>query len=735
MKHKPKSQRIGTSHRKVHQPRTSSIRKTVRPHADHSSSRSNERPNQTRAAVGSEGLQQGWLSMTPRGFGFVTTANATSDIFIPPGMTGGALHGDWVEVQTSTSNKGLDGRVTKVLRRGLKELTGIIRLHHKVATFDTEDPRLPSIIHVEEPLDTEWNRAAREGQVFLAEITHYPTHPDEPPVVKVVRVLGDAGVARVEVEKIKVRENVIESFDTNVEGELEQFSQAQLEQVAQQQAKRRDVRSIPLLTIDPDDARDHDDAVWVEKRGSGYRVIVAIADVSFFVEEDTALDAAALARGCSVYLPDRAIPMLPDQLSGNLASLKEGVDRLTLAVEIEINDRGDIERAECFEGVMRAAARLTYAQVASALGQSHSVPAGPAQAHLSQLKMLLEISERLRAQRVKHGGLDFDLPEARVRVDNVTGEPIDAIQTRQDPGIKRAYQIIEDFMLLANVAVAQLLNKARVPAVYRIHGPPSEKKLEQFAEVAASYGHHLQSTDQKSLQQFLKRIEGRPEAQTLSYLLLRSMDQATYALENIGHFGLGFSHYVHFTSPIRRYPDLLVHRQVKKHLIDKKPPPKDAGTLQALAYAAALSSKLERRAMTVEREVSDLYKTILMRDQIGNRYTGRISHLSQQGFFVSIPNPAVEVYCRLSDLKHDHYFLDDLGIRWVGRKTKLTYSLGDELEVETTDISIINRHIYAVPLTHGKRLERSLTRKKTQPPQKDQKQKHKRQTNHHRRRR
>ncbi len=314
-----------------------------------------------------------------------------------------------------------------------------------------------------------------------------------------------------------------------------------------------------MVTIDPPDARDHDDAVWAERlAGGAFRVVVAIADVSHYVREGSALDRAALERATSIYLPDRVIPMLPHELSSNLASLVPDEDRLTLAVEVEVGPKGAIRRHRFIEGVMRSGARLSYHGVARALHLTEQgEPQHEAERRRELLSTLWDVSKALRARRQRRGSIDFDLPEPRIVLDD-GGEPIDIRRSRTDPGVRKTYALIEDLMLLANEVVATDLSRRKVPAIYRVHGEPNEAKIAIFAELASSLGYALDEDAgrrPRKLAEFLKRVEGTTHAQALSFLLLRAMQQAAYDTTNVGHFALAAPNYLHFTSPIRRYPD------------------------------------------------------------------------------------------------------------------------------------------------------------------------------------
>jgi ribonuclease R len=453
------------------------------------------------------------------------------------------------------------------------------------------------------------------------------------------------------------------------------------------------------VTIDPSDARDHDDALWAERmKDGGYRVLIAIADVAHYVRPGSAIDQEAFERGCSIYLPDRAIPMLPAELSSNLASLVPGKDRLTMAVMVELGPSGGVHTYELIEGVMRSRARITYDGAARALGFSKE-PAREkaAEAHLETLEVLSELADILRKRRTKRGSLNFDLPEPRIKFEESTGEPIDVYRQKGDPGIKRAYGIVEEMMLLANEVVAEDLHSRRMPAVYRVHGTPDEDKLLKVCEMAHALGEKLDPDDAvvpKKLAKFVRRIEGKPNASTIHYLLLRAMQQAQYDTKCTGHFALAAKYYCHFTSPIRRYPDLCVHRALKIVIHDDD---YDEDVMRADFKRAAIeSSRLERRSVKLERDVMDLYRAILMQGRVGEEFDAKISGMAGHGFYSSFDSPFVDALTPVERLA-DWYEMDDLGVRMIGERTGTVFALGDPIRLRVETVSIDRREIVAVP--------------------------------------
>jgi ribonuclease R len=642
---------------------------------------------------GRGGELEGVLSLNVRGFGFVVTEGQEPDVFIPPGYLGGAMHGDRVRVRSKPSPKGLDGRVVGVLERAVRYIGGQLHVTERGTSLEPDDERLRMPIHVKGKLPPE----ARTGLGAIAKVLSYPEREGDPLEVRVVETFQPEAFVQYEIRRILLREGVSEEFASDVQAEAAALPHAI---TTQARRGREDLRAIPLLTIDPADARDHDDAVWAERLPDrGYRVLVAIADVSHYVQEGSALDREGLERGCTIYLPARAIPMLPVELSGNLASLLAKRDRLTLAVEIELDAHGAVLRHRFIEGVMRSAACLTYEGVAQALGLTVHGPNQPeAHTHLAELSVLLEVAKLLRERRRARGSLEFELPEAKVRVDDETGQPINVERSRRDPGVARAYGMIEELMLLANEVVAEDLTTRELPTIYRVHGTPDPDRIETFCALAQALGFELGAdvaAQPKKLARFLTSVQGTPHAMALGYLLLRAMQQASYDTTNVGHFGLAAEHYTHFTSPIRRYPDLAVHRIVRSVARGERVEVKRLP--EQLKLQASQSSQRERRAMAIEREVVDLYGAYLMRDQLGETFDATISGVTEHGFYATLDAPFVDVLCRAAALPRDRYELDSHGVRLRGMLGGRVYALGDRVRLRIEDVSMAQRKVLAVP--------------------------------------
>ena len=679
---------------------------------------------------------EGRLTMTRQGYGFVNVYDGSPDVFIPPDAVGPALQGDTVQIRARPSPKGREGHVVGIAKRRPKEVTGTLHPRGRGMIFEPDDERLRSPMRVVGDVP----KAAKKGGVILGEIVGFPQRSEDRPEVRILEVLGAQGVARIEVEKIKIREGIREAFPEEVDHEAAALPPRVERDVAD---RREDLRDIDLVTIDPETARDHDDAIWVKREGDGFKLIVAIADVSHYVTEGSAMDREAVSRGNSVYLPDRAIPMLPPELSTNLASLIPNRDRLCMAVDMHIDEKGHVSSYRIFEGLMRSHGKLSYDGVARALGLTKDGPHQPAaEKRVASLEVLLDLSKRLRQRRLKRGALDFDLPEGKVVLDD-RGEPEAIVQSRKDPGIRQAYRIVEDMMLVTNETVAAHIKRHAAPGVFRVHGKPDSERISMFCQVAKSFGYELDeesAATPKQLSRFLRRIDGTNEAPLLRYLLLRAMQQAIYDTDpSEGHFALAAKDYLHFTSPIRRYPDLLVHRIIRSMLRNES---LDAASLRPrLQRFAAQASEAERRAMLVERDVVDVYRAIYMQDHIGEELEGRIAGFAPYGIYVQIEDPFVSVLLPFEQLD-DTFEPDDLGIRLIGARTSKIFTMNDpvtvrveDVNVQTRDVvgSLLDHHVAEAPTEARRRQrrpdeKRQAQRPRGQKPRRNEPRKRKRQT-------
>lgn len=647
---------------------------------------------------GSEKLQVGKIKVHPDGFGFVNPEDGSEEIFVGSRLRANAMDGDRVEVSWWVGPRGLEGQVHQILNRGRSKLTGTLVKKGRSVHLQVDDPRIGFAVELRGDL-----KGGEPGQAVVARIVSYPRDASEAVAVEVAKVLGDPDDPRTEVEKILANAGIEDTFPPAVEAEADAYPTVVTEA---DRVDREDLRHVPFMTIDPETARDFDDAVALEALGQGYRLWVAVADVSHYVREGRPLDLEAQLRGCSVYLPNRAIPMLPEALSSHMCSLVPQEDRLAMVVRVDFDRQGHPKGSDFCAAVIHSRARLDYPGVAAALSGDVRGKRRKYEPHLPALKAMEAFSSVLRERRMERGALDLDLPQAVVELDEDDPRRVRNVrQSRKDPGERGAYAMIEEFMLAANEAVARSFTEREEDTLWRVHDAPGLERLETFAGLAESYGVEVdleETRTPKGLARVLEELKGHAAEKALSFQLLRSLKQATYDVVNIGHFGLAAGDYLHFTSPIRRYPDVVVHRLLKRRLASLgKPaggfPPQDARppvpTREQLAAVALASSQAERKAMEVERETVDVYRTFFMRDRVGDAFDGTVSAVTSFGFFVTIAEPFIEGLVRIEDLPDDEYDFDDRTLRLSGALSGNSISLGESVRVEVLNVSVPRRKI------------------------------------------
>jgi ribonuclease R len=648
-------------------------------------------------AAGDDNRAVGRISVHPAGYGFVDREDDLEDVFIPAKYRGSSLDGDRVLVHTWDGYKGTEGRVEKVLSRGRARLTGTLRQAGRVIFLEPDDPRIATDYgHISLEAGT---AGGKIGEAVVVEISRYPTPTRSELVARVTKVLGDPEDPRTEIEKIIACAEIPDEFPDEALAAAERTPrEVQLTDLAD----RIDLRDRAFVTIDPEDARDFDDALCVEDGPHGPRVWVAVADVSHYVRPDTPLDAEARIRGVSVYLPDRMVPMLPLELASGVCSLNPGVDRLAMVVRLDFDDEGHVRDKGFSAAVIRSRARLDYPGVAAALAGDFRGRREVYRPWTRSLERLDALARTLRKRRMSRGALDIEIPEPKVILDDDDPRLVrDVIRAKGDEAVKGAYQLVEEFMIIANEAVGAYFEERRIDGVWRVHAPPEEDRVDDLCEVLAHYGVGIDPVEARTpwgMKDVLEAVADAPQARALSFLVLRSLKQAQYDTENIGHFGLASEEYLHFTSPIRRYPDVLVHRQLKRQLHAEGYASGGAAamgtiTREELQDLAWTSSQHERRAAEAEREAVSMYRAYLMRDHVGEERPGQIAAVTHFGAFVELDEPFVEGLIKLDGIADDSFAFDPLRMTLAGRRTGLTLELGDRVIVEVVGASLASRRV------------------------------------------
>lgn len=633
------------------------------------------------------GAISGRLSAHRDGYGFVTPDDGGEDIFIPARFLQENLHGDRVEVRvTSRKRDGKrEGRIVRTLERGFTRIVGRFEQVKNFAYVTPDEKRIARDIHI--PAKACGN--ARPGQMVVAEITAYPT-ARRLAEGKLVEVLGWPDEPDVEALTILRKYELPDRFPAEVRRAADSISGS----VRDADLRGRvDLRGNVTVTIDGETARDFDDAVSVRKEGGGkIRLWVSIADVSHYVKPGSPLDVEAYLRGTSVYFPDRCIPMLPEELSNGICSLNPDVDRLTMTAELLFDIRGGVVEASFYPSVIHSSARLTYTTVKKILVDKDPQTLAMYDALVADLQIMEELATRLGEKRRKRGSIDFDLPEPEIVLD-LQGGTIAIVRAERN----LAHRVIEEFMLAANEAVAAYIEARDIPSLYRVHEPPDSVKLNDFREFIFNFGYEFKMFEERVLpgefQRLLDQAAGKPEERMINEVLLRCMKQARYAAENLGHFGLAASCYTHFTSPIRRYPDLVVHR-VLAGAIAGKLKKTDLERLAAeLPDVAAHASRRERLAMEAEREIVELKKMQFMQDKIGEEYDGYITGVTAYGFFVELVELFVEGMVHVTTLGRDYFRYLEKQHALMGERSREIFRIGNKVKVQVVNVSLEKKQI------------------------------------------
>ncbi|WP_411170046.1 ribonuclease R [Clostridium sp. MB05] len=634
------------------------------------------------------GLITGKLQVHQKGFGFLLPeTEGEKDVFIPSSSMNGAMNGDKVLVQITREDlngKKREGEVREVLERSNTKVIGVYEDSRNFGFVVPEDTRLNQDIFISK----KDRNGANDGNVVICEIVKWADKRRSPEGV-VKEVLGRKGDKGLDILTIIKKYGLPEEFPEKVLNYAENIEE-EIEE--KEYARRKDLRNLRMVTIDGEDAKDLDDAVSIERLDNGkFRLGVHIADVSHYVREKNPLDKEALKRATSVYLIDRVIPMLPKKLSNGICSLNPKVDRLALSCFMVIDKSGKVIQHEIEETVIKTSERMTYTDVTKILENNDEELIKRYDYLVDDFKAMEELCSILREKRMKRGAIDFNFEESKIILNDL-GKPIDIKPYER----AIANRIIEEFMLVCNETIAEHMFWTNLPFVYRIHEEPDEEKLEKFKEFVHNLGYVVrwgQEAHPRALQDILEKVEGKKEETVVSTLLLRSMMQAKYSPECVGHFGLAAKYYCHFTSPIRRYPDLQIHRIIKEQLNGKIDEKRTGRLTNIVEVASKQSSEMERLAQEAEREVDDLKKAEYMQERIGEEFTAIISSVTSFGLFAELPN-TIEGLIHITALDDDYYIYDEAHLCLIGERTKKVYRLGDEVKVKCTRVDIDNREVY-----------------------------------------
>ena len=635
-----------------------------------------------------EEILVGVLSKHKKGFGFVIPeTDEGGDVFVAPNAINGAMNGDSVSVRLlppGETNRTREGVIQQILKRAATEIVGTFEKSKRFGFVIADDRRFNDDIFV---LKKDFN-GAQTGDKVVVKISKYPEKGNSAEG-KISEIISRSGEAGGDIKALIRQYNLTKEFPEKVDAEAKKIP---LKITEEEIKKRVDLRDKTIITMDGADAKDLDDAVSVEKLSNGnFRLGVHIADVSQYVTDSSQLDKEALKRGNSVYLLDQVIPMLPKILSNGICSLNEKVDRLTLSVSMEINDKGKVINHEIYESIIHSKARMVYGDVSDMLENKSAELIEKYKDIYQEILLMDDLAKILRKSRDARGSLDFDFDEAYIKL-NEKGIPI-SVETAER---RVANRIIEEFMLIANETIAEHFYWMELPFVYRVHESPSLEKMEEFKRFIVSFGLNLKGSLEnihpKVLNEIIKSVEGKPEEHVVNTVMLRSMKKAFYGTECEGHFGLGVKYYCHFTSPIRRYSDLMIHRIIKESINGKLDVKRIKVLKRRTDRAAEISSATERQAQELEREVEKLKKAEYMTYHVGEIYDGIINGVASFGFFVEIEN-TIEGMVRVDYLNDDYYDYEAAKYRLIGRRTNKIYSLGDKVTIKVHSVELQDREI------------------------------------------
>lgn len=638
-------------------------------------------PEKMNLLVGTlEGHQKGYAFFKP-------DDKEIKDIFIPPSDMSGAMHGDRVivkNIKLLEEGKSPEGKVIRILERANEFIIGTYQKSRNFGFVVPDDKRISYDIFIPK----EDSKNAKTDTKVSVKITEWPLKRKNPEG-KIVEVIGNIEDTKTHIEAVLREKKVRQFFDEDVVKEAIKVSS---EEIREEEIKRRrDLRNLGIITIDGADAKDLDDAIYAEKISEDkYKLGVYIADVTHYVREDKKVDKEALKRATSIYLSDRVIPMLPKELSNGVCSLNPNEDKLSLSVEMIINKEGKVVDFEIFESIIKSSYRMTYSDVSNILENNDEELSIKYEKILPMLKIMEELSLILRKKREERGCIDFDFPETKIITDE-TGKAIDVTKYER----RVSNKIVEEFMLACNETVAENYYWLNMPFVYRIHEDPDEEKMYEFSKFVHNLGYTIkgnQDVHPKELQQLLEKVKGKKEETLVNTMMLRSLRKAVYSSECSSHFGLAATYYCHFTSPIRRYPDLQIHRIIKGQLNGKISESEMNRLFERTALVAEQSSKMERIADEIERDTNKIKIAEFMSDKIGEEYEGVISGVTSFGVFVELDN-TVEGLVHISNIIDDYYIYDNEKKELMGQKNRKIFKIGDVVNVKLKSVSIARAEI------------------------------------------
>lgn len=623
-----------------------------------------------------------------KGFGFVESDEEyTQDLFIPAADTNGAMHNDRVVAEITkpaTDERRAEGTIIKVVEREITKVVGEFQSNKTFGFVIADEKKFNQDIYIPK----KYFSGAKDGDKVVVQITVWP-QAGRKPEGKIIEVLGPKGEKEVEILSIIRAHGLPEEFPKKVLEEAQKVAQP----IPQEEIDRRlDIRDLNIFTIDGEDAKDLDDAISIERLSNGnFKLGVHIADVTHYVHEKSKLDKEALKRATSVYLVDTVIPMLPKTLSNGVCSLNPHEDKLTLSVFMEIDRKGNVKQYDIKETIINSKARMTYTEVSDILEHDDEELKAKYSHVADDFKTAEELAKILMQRRNQRGAIDFDFPEAKIIL-----TPEGKVSDIKEYERRISNRIIEEFMLITNETVAEHYFWLNIPFVYRIHETPSSEKMQELGKFVSTFGYtikgDLEEVHPKALQSIISAIKGKKEEEAISTIMLRSLRQAIYSPECSGHFGLAAKYYSHFTSPIRRYPDLQIHRIIKEQLNNKINKKRQEQLVNIVDYASTQSSERERAADLAERDVKDYYKAVYMEDKVGEEFDGVVSSVTSFGMFIELPN-TVEGLSRLANMRDDYYIYDEMTYTIIGERTRKTYRIGDPVRIKVDNVNVDLREI------------------------------------------